>query len=448
MSLGVTSDTIAAISTALGSGAIGIVRISGPDSRRIAAQLFTPSSGTPVSQLPPNRVTHGVIRSQGEIIDEALLLTFHAPRSYTGQDLIELQTHGGPAVLRDVLAACIAAGARQAGPGEFTLRAYLNGRMDLVQAESVLALIEAQSSSARRSAAHGLSSALSARLNQLQDSVTRVYGNLQAQMDYPDEGVEEHEKETPLRLVLEEMDGLLATAAAGRIARTGARLALIGRPNAGKSSLLNALLGYQRSLVSATPGTTRDYLEAPLELDGLPLTLIDTAGIRDSADAIEAAGVLVSRQVARTADLILLLLDPEQPSAAVDAELLQELDPGRLLLISSKSDLLPAPDAGAPDRPGLRVSAVTGEGLSELRQRIRQQLLGDAGSSELWISVERHAQALQRSRDLVQAALHAPDDLAALDLAAALGELAGITGRSNVAEETLVHIFANFCVGK
>jgi tRNA modification GTPase len=446
MSLPVTNDTIAAISTALGSGAIGIIRLSGPDSRKIAARLFTASSGAPVASLPANRVTHGTIRWQGEVLDEALLLTFHAPASYTGQDLIELQTHGGPAVLRDVLAACLAAGARQAGPGEFTLRAYLNGRMDLVQAESVLALIEAQSSSARRSAAQGLSRALSDRLDSLQDAVTRVYGNLQAQLDYPDEGVEVHEKETPLKQVLAEITALLATAQAGRIARQGARLALIGRPNAGKSSLLNALLGYRRSLVSSTPGTTRDYLEAPLELDGVPLTLIDTAGIRDSADAIEAAGVLVSRQVAETADLILVLIDSGQEASAEDQELLQQLDPGRLLVISSKADLLPAGSAAAPG--ALRVSTVTGEGLPELRQEIARQLLGDAGASELWISVERHAQALQRSRLLIEAALQAPDDLASLDLAAALDELAGITGRSNVAEETLAHVFASFCVGK
>jgi tRNA modification GTPase len=441
------NDTIAAISTAPGSGAIGIVRISGPASLELAGQLFRASSGRSIESLPPNRVTHGVISVQGELIDEALLLNFHAPRSYTGQHLVELQTHGGPAVLRDVLAACLAYGARQAKPGEFTLRAYLNGRMDLVQAESVLAMIEAQSSSARRSAAQGLSSALSRKLNGLQDALTRVYGNLQAQLDYPDEGVEEHEKELPLRQVLAEISSLLETARAGRIASRGARLALLGRPNAGKSSLLNALLGYERSLVSATPGTTRDYLEAPLELDGLPLILIDTAGIRESSDVIEAAGVRVSREVAASADLILVLIEPDPDGGEADAELLEQLDASRLLVINSKADLLPAGHP-LPENGALRVSAVTGEGLSELRARIRQRLLGDAGSSELWISVERHAQALERTRQLVEAALAAPDDLASLDLAAALEELAAITGRSNVTEETLTHIFANFCVGK
>lgn len=454
MTLPVTNDTIAAISTAPGSGAIGIVRVSGPDSTAIAGRLFRTTSGVSVATLPANRVTHGVISWQDELIDEALLLNFRAPRSYTGQDLIELQVHGGPAVLRDVLAACLAAGARQAGPGEFTLRAYLNGRMDLVQAESVLALIEAESTSARRNAAHGLSSALSEHLNGLQDTLTRVYGNLQAQLDYPDEGVEEHELAGPIREVLSEIGTLLDTAQAGRIARSGARLALIGRPNAGKSSLLNALLGYERSLVSHTPGTTRDYLEAPLELDGLPVTLIDTAGIRESSDVIEAAGVRISRSIALSADLILVLIDSAAGFNSGDFELLEQLEREPLIVLASKADLLPAvtaPAAGsqAPGWPAaLRVSTVTGEGLAELRSRIRQHLLGEAGASELWISVERHEQALRRCRDLLEAALEVPEDLASLDLAAALEELAGITGRGNVAEETLTHIFANFCVGK
>ncbi|MEX2542557.1 MAG: GTPase, partial [Trueperaceae bacterium] len=263
-----SNDTIAAIATAPGIGAVGIVRVSGPECFDLADRVFEPAAGSLPSGLPAGRVTFGTIRDQERLLDEALLLNFRAPHSYTGQDAIELQTHGGPAVLREVLELCLRRGARLAKPGEFTLRAYLSGRIDLVQAESVLGLVNAQSETARRQAAFGLSRALSDRLEGIQSRVTAVFGNLQAVFDYPDEGVPESERREPLDQALAEIDGLLATARAGEIAVRGARLALVGRPNAGKSSLLNALLGYERSLVSDTPGTTRDYLEAPMSVAG------------------------------------------------------------------------------------------------------------------------------------------------------------------------------------
>lgn len=440
-------DTIAAIATAPGIGAVGIVRVAGPAAFAIAAQLFRPSRPREVARLPGGRVVHGAIVDGDELIDEALLLTFRAPRSYTAQDLIELQTHGGPAVLRRVLELTLQRGARLAKPGEFTLRAYLNGRIDLVQAESVLSLVNAQSEAARRSALLGLSRALSRELELIQRDITAVYGNLQALFDYPEEGVPESDFQQPLARALARVRRLLSSAKAGQIARRGARLALIGRPNAGKSSLLNALVGYERAIVSDTPGTTRDYLEAPLTIGELPITAIDTAGLRDTGDQIEARGVAVAREIAQAADLTLLLIDQSAPLSEADLALLDELDHARLLVIASKADLPAAWPLAALPVAAYPVSVKTAVGLDELKAAIVDRLLG-AASGELWLSSERHEQALRTVEAALERALTLPDDLAALELEGALRALAEITGQSDISEATLEYIFANFCVGK
>src|SRR5690625_2419562 len=445
MSLPPTNDIIAAIATAPGAAAIGIIRLSGPDSHAIAGQLFRPRSG---NSLPsPGSFAVGEFADGAEVIDEGLLLMFADGRSYTGQQSVELQVHGSQAVLRRLLSACLARGARQAEPGEFTMRAWLNGKLDLAQAESVLELINSESEAGRRNAQAGLSGELSRRIDDLQSRITAVYGSLQAQLDYPDEGVEESEFVKPLKEVAREIAALLDSAVAGRIANRGARLALTGRPNSGKSSLLNALLGFERSLVSDVPGTTRDYLEARLELEGVPVTLVDTAGLRDSEDEIESRGVSFSRSIADSADLVLIVLDPRQdaPAEPLTLQLLEAVPAERRLALWSKADLEQAPRLAGVD---LAVSSVDGRGLAELRLELAERLSGDRPAGELQISVERHAAALQRALDAVEAAAAAPEDLAALDLAQALAALSAITGRHDVASETIQHIFANFCVGK
>ncbi len=447
MALPPQGDTVAAIATAPGVGAVGIVRVSGPDAYRVGERLFRPRKGR-VTELPAGRVVYGHVTDGAELVDESLLLTFRAPHSYTGEDVLELQTHGGPAVLRRVLGLCVEHGARLAQPGEFTLRAYLSGRLDLVQAEAVLSLVNAQSDSARRNAALGLSKALSEQLGLIQTDITGVYGDVQAMFDYPDEGVPEAEFVAPLKRAVARIDKLLATAKAGRIAQHGARLALVGKPNAGKSSLLNALLGFGRSLVSHTPGTTRDYLEAPLDILGVPVTAVDTAGLRETGDAIEASGVELARNIARNADLSLLLLDVSAPLEPEDLALTRDLEPGRLLVVASKSDQPAVWSPADYDITALSVSATTGEGLEALREAVRERLVGDAGQSELWLVGERQVGALKTVREHLLRAQEVPDDLAALDLEDALGTLAELTGRGEIAEETLEHIFKNFCVGK
>lgn len=469
VSLPSVDDTICAIATAPGRGAIGIVRISGPTALAVAGSVFAPRSGPELARRRSGRAVYGAVTApaptpggESELVDEALALVFRAPASYTGQDLVELQTHGGPAVLRRTLDVCLRAGARLAAPGEFTLRAYLNGRLDLAQAEAVLDLVEAQGDAARRSAALGLSGELSRRLALVQDDLLSAYAALQATIDYPEEGVPDAQLGAPLRRAAQTVAKLLDTAEAGRLSRSGARLALLGRPNVGKSSLLNALLGYQRSIVSDAPGTTRDYLEAPLLLDGLAITAIDTAGIREASDHVEASGVRSARELAERADLRLLVIDGSLPLDQDDLELALGAGP-RDLIVVNKSDLaartataqiaklLAERGEGGPFAT-LTLSALTGEGLSELRDAIKAALIGSASTGELWITNERHAEALRRVSDRLEAALTAlaegAEDMVALDLQDALMHLGQVTGRGEVSEETLAAIFARFCVGK
>lgn len=443
-----TEDTIAAIATARGAAAIGIIRLSGPDSLGIAGRLFRPHSGTPVAELAPGTFTVGLFSHDGEPVDEGLLLVFGEGRSYTGQEAVEMQVHGGTAVLRRLLAAAVAEGARPAGPGEFTLRAYLGGKLDLAQAESVLALIEAEGDAARRNALAGLGGGLSRSIDSLQTELTAVHAGLQAALDYPDEVVAGHDFTTPVTRALGSIRRLLASARAGRLAGSGARLALLGRPNSGKSSLLNALAGYERSLVSSTPGTTRDYLEERLELGGIPVTVVDTAGIRSDAGDIEARGVALSHRLADSADLVLVLLDPladRDGDSRTDA-LLASVPASRRIVLWSKADIAAPPAAPAAD---LAVSSVSGEGLPELEELLLGRLLGGSSSAaEGWIGSERHERALREAETALVSALGAPEDLAALDVLEAVRALSRITGRSDVTSETLELIFANFCVGK
>jgi tRNA modification GTPase len=442
-------DTIAAIATAPGTGAIGVVRVSGPAALTIARALFRPAGGDDVADLDGGRFLVGWVVDDGQPLDQGVLLVFRAPASATGQDVIELQVHGGPALLEALLAACVRRGARAAGPGEFTLRGFLAGKLDLAQAESVQALVSARSEAARRHAGIGVAGGLSRRIDAVQRQLTEAYAAVVAVLDYPEEGVEEAALEGPLQAALDELDALLATARASRAARLGAKMALVGRPNAGKSSLLNALLGFERALVSATPGTTRDYLEVPLSLGRTSLVAIDTAGLRATADEIEDAGVQRARALAQGADVVVAVVDGARPLDDEDLRLAQELAGERTLWVASKADLPGAwdrVDLGVPAL--LRVSAKSGSGLPALRDALESAVLGDAAATEAWLVSERQEAALREARAAVDRARTAPDDLRGLDLETALRSLAEVTGRGEVSEDTLSEVFSRFCVGK
>ncbi len=430
------SDTIAAVATPPGVGGVGVVRLSGPRALELAARFWR---GRDPRQSPGGRFWHGwLVDERGEKIDEALLLVFRAPRSYTGEDVAELQTHGSPAVLRKLLGQLLAAGARAAAPGEFTLRAYLNGRLDLAQAESVLALVEAEGETARRQAMRGLTRELSRRIGAINQSLLDLLAHIQALLDYPEEGVEPHRARKTISGALAAIDQLLATAPAGRVVRSGARLALVGAPNAGKSSLLNALLGYERALVHHQPGTTRDYLEAPLEIEGVPLVAVDTAGVRQTSDPVEAAGVEKALATAAAADLILYLADVSAPLPTPP-----DLPWERTIKVASKADLEPAWESDEY----LPVSARSGAGIAELKNLIKDRLLAGAEEGEVWVTSERHRRALEETRGFLEEALYAPEDLMGMSLEAASRSLAAITG-DDVSEEVIARVFANFCVGK
>lgn len=430
------SDTIAAVATAPGAAGVGIVRVSGPNAHAVADAVFRGRQRP--SRVAGGRFLYGQFVSGGEVLDDGLCLVFRAPHSYTGEDVIEFQSHGSPAVLAALLSVVLLAGARAARAGEFTLRAYLNGRLDLTQAEAVMNLVQAHTDTSRRQATLGLSGALAQRVEGIAARITRTLAALAAMLDYPEEGVPEEERLEPLQQALSELDELLSSAQAGRIATRGARLALLGRPNAGKSSLLNALLGYERSIVTPIAGTTRDYLEAQLELAGVPITLVDTAGLRETADQIEAQGVRQARLLAENADLVLSLEDGSQPREPLD------LPAGvATIALQTKTDL----GALWHDPALLPVSAATGEGLPELRERISSALLGNSSRAEAWLTTERQSDAVRRARQHVAAALNLPDDLAAFELEEALHALAELTGR-DVQEDVVDAVFSNFCVGK
>ena len=338
------SQLIAAISTPPGPGGVGILRLSGPGAIGAASQAFRPRGKVPLAQAPDRQLLYGaVLDRDGRTIDTGLAFVSRAPHSYTGEETAELQCHGSPMVLSLALEALYAAGARPARPGEFTQRAFLNGKLDLTQAEAVIDLIDAESPSAARQAAGQLTGALSRRIEGIYSALTDTMAHFCAVLDYPDEDLDPFQTEAlgrDLQAQAAALQALLATGRRGQLLARGITCALIGRPNAGKSSLLNALAGYERAIVTPIPGTTRDTLEVKVELDGLPFRLVDTAGLRDSDDPIEQLGVARSRQALDQAQLILLVRDGTRPPDGEDEALLaQALAQGDTILAVNKADL-------------------------------------------------------------------------------------------------------------
>lgn len=454
-------DVIAAIATGSAATAIGIVRVSGDGCFALCGRVFRAAGGRPFAAQEPRKMVFGeMLDRAGRVIDRGLAVRFPGPGSYTGEDCAEFHCHGSPVVLRELLSALFAAGARQAQAGEFTKRAFLNGRMDLTQAEAVVDLIDAETAAAARNAAAQLDGGLRRVLEPVQEELLEVTSRFYAVVDYPDEDIQDVRPEeiaAALRSAAGRLERLLDTCRRGQVLKSGVRTAIVGRPNAGKSSLLNALAGYERAIVTDIPGTTRDTLEAEVELGGVPLRLIDTAGLRDSSDPIERLGVERSRQAMEDAELILVLWDSSVTATQEDGELLETaLSLAPTILIHTKTDLPSAPVPFlnlSPLPPVVELSTKTGEGLADLEAAVAQLFPkgSDSAYGEL-LSNARQAQAARRALEGVERARQAleagmtPDALLT-DVEAALQALGELTGQS-VGEDVTARIFQRFCVGK
>jgi tRNA modification GTPase len=451
-----TTETIAAIATPLGEGAIALLRISGPAAFEVAGRVLG-GKRAPASLQPRRQYLATVYGPAGAPLDEVLLSVHPAPHSYTGEDVVEITCHGGILLTRRVLEATLAAGARSAGPGEFTQRAFLNGKMDLTQAEAVMDLITAHTDLALRAAAEQLDGRLGQRIMALREDLLGLVAHVEAYIDFPDEDIQ---PETGARL-LDRLDGvcgareeLLATADQGRILREGVRTVIYGEPNVGKSSLLNALVGHERAIVSELPGTTRDTVEEFINVRGLALHLVDTAGLRPSADPLENAGIARTRQTLARADLALHVVDGSRPPAAAAPE--ADDRPGASaaeILVLNKADL--GLDAHWQSHANaVAVSCLSGAGLSALQDAIQHRITGgELRWQQPAIAINaRHQACLQRAQTALGAARRALTDglspeFVAVDLrecVEAVGEIVGGTGT----EDILDRIFATFCIGK
>ncbi len=450
-------DTIAAIATPQGQGGIGIVRLSGPEALSIARRVFVPSGRATLDAIASHRLIHGRVGDPetGDTLDEALLVYMRGPRSYTGQDVVEIQGHGGPVPLRAILSLCLRRGARLAQEGEFTLRAFLLGRLDLAQAEAVLDIITSRTEAALRVAVNQLGGRLSSEVRALRHSLLEALAYLEASIDFGDD-VPEQDIAPDLRAHGERLAWLLREAERGMVYRQGVRTVIVGRPNVGKSSLLNRLLRAERAIVTPVPGTTRDTLEETLNIQGVPLVLTDTAGIVESRDLVERLGVERSRRSIAQADLALVVFDGSAPPAPEDAQVAALAAERPAVVAVNKSDLPAAGGYAAllPQAPHIQVSALTGEGLPALEQCLVETIFAGqvAASDEPVASNPRHRDLLQQALAHVQDACRAlgagaPEDLVAIDVTGAVDALGAITGE-RASEDLLATIFGRFCIGK
>lgn len=449
-------DTIAAISTPPGAGGIGIVRLSGPDALHLADEVFRGRERP--SSCATYTAHYGHVVDGEEALDECILLVMRAPRSYTREDVVEFHCHGGPVVLWQVLDLVVRKGARLAGPGEFTQRAFLNGRLDLIQAEAVMDLILAQTDLSRRAAMAQLDGHLSQQVEALRQQLTEFLAYVEASLDFLDDDIEiisREEQQRRAEALLTELRRLEASAEAGQILREGVTAAIVGRPNVGKSSLMNALLRTNRVIVTPIPGTTRDAIEEAVNLRGVPLRLIDTAGLRNSMDIVERQGVERTRHWIDRADLVLLVLDTSESLQPEDWEGLAAVAGKKTVLILNKIDL-PArwePHVLPPASAVVRVSALQGMGLEELEETLFHLVWhGAVQAGDVIVTNVRHKRALGQARESIERVLETlaqnySEELVAVDLRAALHQLGEIVGVT-LTEDVIRQIFETFCIGK
>ena len=458
-------DTIAAIATARGEAGIGIVRVSGDLALPIAAEVFRSPRGVSPTDASTHTLTYGHVietNASDAVIDEVLLGIMHAPNTYTGEDIVEFNCHGGIVTLTAVLDLVLKNGARVAEPGEFTKRAFLNGKLDLAQAEAVAELIASKTDLSRKIAMDTLAGKLSETVNALSDQLAGLLAEIEASIDFPEEDLDFMKVETQLetaRAVQNDLTILLDTADEGRIITEGVKVAILGKPNVGKSSLLNALVGATRAIVTDIPGTTRDTIEETINLNGIPLKLMDTAGIRHTDDIVEQHGVERSKAVIDTAELLLLMFDASQPLNTADLELLQAAQSATAILILNKVDLPVVTPATTlllhcPKKRMVETAIPEGKGLETLTSTIAEELLGgESGIGESPIVTNaRHQDALRRANEGLNYAIESlengmPPDLVAVDLRIGLDGLGDIVGKTTT-EDILDRIFSQFCVGK
>jgi tRNA modification GTPase len=459
-------DTIVAVATPPGRGGIGVVRLAGPRAREIAEPMLQLSH-----KLLPGRAVFGeLIEPCGvsarhesspltERIDEVIVTYFAKPHSYTTDDIIEIAAHGSPVVLRHIVELCIAARARLAEPGEFTMRAFLNGRIDLTQAEAVRDLIDAQTLYQAKIAAQQLEGALSKRLQPVKQKLVELIAVLEAGIDFAEDDISVLPNPTILdriSSVREPLEKLAATFAYGKIVHQGLTLAIVGRPNVGKSSLFNRLIERERAIVTATPGTTRDLVSETVAIGGIPIQLVDTAGIRQALDEAESIGIRKSMEALADADLVLVVLDASQPAAAEDDELMRHAEGRPTIVVENKCDLgISGPLSVCSGRSSaVRASALTGEGIAELRAEILRHIGGETGAQAEagFLTNVRHQGLVQDSLAALDAAAGAvtsevPHEMLLLDLYSALRPLDAVTGATTT-DDILNLIFSTFCIGK
>ena len=456
-----TADTIAAITTPLGESGIGAIRISGPDAYAVGDKIFKSKSAVPLKERRDRSIQYGtIVDENGTCIDEVLALIMKGPHSYTAEDVLEIQCHGGREALESILQLILRSGARMANPGEFTERAFVNGRIDLAQAEAVMDVIQAKSRAGLTSAVSQLEGRLSKVINKTRKELTELVTRLEVMIDYPEEDLEDiavPDVSGALQEMQEKLQHMLEESQNGRMIRDGVMAAIAGTPNAGKSSLLNRLLQEERAIVTDVPGTTPDVLEEWITLRGVPVCLVDTAGIRETDDTVEKIGVSRARRYLDRADIILAVIDGSRPLTDEDKDILQSAADKNVIIVLNKTDLpsvMTSQDLSTYGFPICPISASTGDGLEELKDRLLQEVLKGGftdGPSALLTNtrhielVRQSAEALERARQSLQDGM--PLDCAVIDIRQAWDTLGSITG-DTVHDDIVEEIFSRFCLGK
>ncbi len=442
------NETVVAISTPLTPSGVGIIRLSGKDPLGIAKKMFKPVGKTPVEKFEPNKMYAGEIQAEN-FSDFGFCVFFKGPKSFTGEDTIEFHSHGGVAITKGILKKALSLGARLATRGEFTKMAFLNGKLSLASCEGLIDMINSESESGVRAGYSLYTEKLTEKINELQDILLDVLSQIDVDMDFPEEDLETVSRvniKSKLNEVIKGIDGLLSTYQSGNIAKNGVKVGIVGKPNTGKSSILNALLNYEKAIVSSVAGTTRDIVEGSLDINGVRFNFFDTAGIRESDDEIENIGIRLSKKIVNSANVLLFVLDGSDITSE-DQEIFEQIKDKNLITVLNKTDKGEYKD----ERADLNVSALTGENIDALRDLLYSKSVSEVDFSAEFLCEERHYEALKIAKERLLSALNEFDgvslDIASIDIKLGWESLGEITGKT-ASEEIINNIFMKFCVGK